>query len=35
VVVRDGGENLEWAIASFQQVRQRPDVKKGILRMAL
>jgi hypothetical protein len=35
VVVKDGGENLELAIAFFQQVKQRPGVKKGILRIRL
>lgn len=35
VVVRNGGENLELAIAFFQQVRQQPGVKKGILRIRL
>ena len=35
VVVKDGSENLEQAIAFFQQVKQRPGVKKGILRIKL
>jgi hypothetical protein len=35
VVVKDGSENLELAIAFFQQVKQRPGVKKGILRIGL
>ena len=35
VVVKDGSENLELAIAFFQQVKQRPGVKKGILRVRL
>jgi Family of unknown function (DUF6932) len=35
VVVKDGSENLELAIAFFQQVKQRPGVKKGILRIRL
>ena len=35
VVVKNGSENLEQAIAFFQQVKQRPGVKKGILRIKL
>ena len=35
VVVRNGSENLEQAITFFQQVRQRPGAKKGILRIRL
>jgi hypothetical protein len=35
VVVKDGSENIELAIAFFQQVKQRPGVKKGILRIRL
>src|SRR6266699_1943133 len=35
VVVRNGSENLEQAITFFQQVRQRPGAKKGILRIML
>jgi len=35
VVVRNASENLEWAIAFFQQVRQQPGLKKGILRITL
>ena len=35
VVVRNGSENLEQAITFFQQVRQRPEAKKGILRIRL
>jgi hypothetical protein len=33
VVVKNGSDNLEWAIGFFQQVRQRPGLKKGILRI--
>jgi hypothetical protein len=35
VVVRNDSENLEQAVAFFQQVKQRPGVKKGILRVNL
>ena len=35
VVVKDGSENCEVAIQFFQQVRQRPGVKKGLLRLSL
>lgn len=35
IVVKDGSENLEVAIAFFHQVKQRPGVKKGILRIRL
>ena len=35
VVVKNGSENLELAVAFFQQVKQRPGVKKGILRIRL
>ena len=35
VVVKNGSENLELAVAFFQQVKQRPSVKKGILRIRL
>lgn len=35
VVVKNGSENLEQAVAFFQQVKQRPGAKKGILRMRL
>lgn len=35
VVVRNGSENLEQAVAFFQQVRQQPGAKKGILRIQL
>jgi hypothetical protein len=35
VVVRNRSENLEQAVAFFQQVRQRPGLKKGILRIRL
>jgi hypothetical protein len=35
VVVKTGTENLEQAAAFFQQVKQQPDVNKGILRISL
>jgi hypothetical protein len=35
VVVKNGSENLEWAIAFFQQIKQRPGFKKGVLRIRL
>ena len=35
VVVKNGSENLELAVEFFQQVKQRPGVKKGILRITL
>lgn len=35
VVVRDGSENLERAIEFFQQVKQRPGEKKGLLRITV
>src|SRR5918995_578665 len=35
VVVKNGSENLKQAVAFFQQVKQRPGVKKGILRIKL
>jgi len=35
VVVRSGSENMENAIAFFQQVRQQPGAKKGLLRIKL
>ena len=35
VVVKNGSENLEQAVAFFQQVKQRPGVRKGILRIKL
>jgi hypothetical protein len=35
VVVKNGSENLELAVAFLQQVKQRPSVKKGILRIRL
>ena len=35
VVVKNGSENCEVAIQFFQQVRQRPGVKKGLLRLSL
>jgi hypothetical protein len=35
VVVKNDSENLEQAVAFFQQVKQRPRIKKGILRIKL
>ena len=35
VVVKNGSENLEQAVSFFQQVKQRPGVMKGILRIKL
>jgi hypothetical protein len=35
VVVKNDGENLEQAVVFFQQVKQRPGLKKGILRIKL
>ena len=35
VVVKNGSGNFEEAIAFFQQVKQRPGMKKGILRIKL
>jgi hypothetical protein len=35
VVVKNGSENLDWAIAFFQQIKQRPGFKKGVLRIRL
>lgn len=35
VVVKNDSENLKQALAFFQQVKQRPDVTKGILRIKL
>jgi len=35
VVVKNDNENLDQAVAFFQQVKQRPGVKKGILRIKL
>jgi hypothetical protein len=35
VVVKNDSENLEQSIAFFQQVKQRPGIKKGILRIKL
>jgi len=35
VVVKDSSENFEQAVAFFQQVKQRPGLKKGILRIKL
>jgi hypothetical protein len=33
LIARYGSTDLEQAVAFFQQVKQRPDVKKGILRL--
>jgi len=35
VVVKDGSEDLEQAVAFFQQIKQRPGAKKGLLRIRL
>ena len=35
IVVKTDTENLEQAIAFFQQVRQEPDLKKGLLRIRI
>jgi hypothetical protein len=35
VVVKNGSENLALAVEFFQQIKQRPGVKKGILRIGL
>jgi hypothetical protein len=35
VVVKQGSVNLELAIGFFQQVKQRPDEKKGLVRITL
>ncbi len=35
VVVKNDSENLELAVGFFQQVKQRPGLKKGILRIKL
>jgi hypothetical protein len=35
VVVKNGSENLAQAVAFYQQVKQRPGVMKGILRIKL
>jgi hypothetical protein len=35
VVVKNDAENLEQAVAFFQQVKQRPGIKKGLLRIKL
>jgi len=35
VVVKDGSEELEQAVAFFQQIKQRPGAKKGLLRIRL
>jgi hypothetical protein len=35
VVVKNGSENLAQAVTFFQQVKQRPGVLKGILRIKL
>ncbi len=35
VTVKDGSDNMQQAIEFFQQVRQRPGLKKGILRVSI
>ena len=35
VVVKQGSENFDQAVAFFQQVRQRPAAKKGLIRIPL
>jgi hypothetical protein len=35
VVVKNDSKNLEQAVAFFQQVRQRPGAKKGLVRIRL
>jgi len=35
VVVKNSSDSLEQAVAFFQQVKQRPGVKKGILKIKL
>jgi Family of unknown function (DUF6932) len=35
VVVNNDSESFEQAVAFFQQVKQQPDIKKGILRIKL
>ena len=35
VVVKNDSDNLEQAVAFFQQVKQQPGVRKGILRIKL
>lgn len=35
VVAKNDSENLEQAVAFFQQVKQRPGAKKGLLRIRL
>ena len=35
VVVKNGSENLEQAVAFFAQVKQQPGIRKGILRIKL
>jgi hypothetical protein len=35
VVVKNGTDNLAWAVEFFAQVRLRPALKKGILRIKL
>jgi hypothetical protein len=34
-VVKNDSDNFEQALAFFQQVKQRPGMKKGILRIEL
>lgn len=35
LVVKNGSESLEQAVTFFQQVRQRPGVRKGLLEILL
>ena len=35
VVVKQGSENLAQAVAFFQQVRQRPTARKGLIRIRI
>jgi len=35
LVVKNGSESLEQAVAFFQQVRQRPEGRKGLLEIML
>jgi hypothetical protein len=35
LVVKNDSDNLEQAVAFFQQVKQRPDAKKGLVRIRL
>ena len=35
VVVKNGTEDLTWAVEFFAQVRQQPALKKGLLRISI